>query len=283
MLRLITDELVSIIFIGAVLTLGWFEVGKGSPILFAVLAILFLALYTMVFFFLKVYSPSLYLKNGNNEECVRYCTKALRSPYSIVRFLKTTPLVNFYKLNSAYAALKMDDLSTVQEMIKDIDDQRILKGQYIQYRILKAFILVNGCDFEKALELLISINTGTLSPRFMHELFYLISLCYLELGKENERALKYAEVALNLKKNKPDYALNSAIANYLCEKDVRGAKTAMYEVFKDYEKLTSLSKPRILYYLGRVNGELGNRETEQELYARLKNDFPLATYLKTYS
>jgi len=273
MLRILSDEILSFLLLASLITAGWFKL-SGNLVVFIVIAIFFSLFFAFCFLIIKIFAPSININKGNYESCIRLSTKAIRGKYSIIRLTKNSKLFNYYKILTAYAYTKMDEIEKAKEIVKTVDEGNILKGQFIQLRIINAIILINEGKFKKALDSLISITQGRLSQKQVPILFYLISLCYLELNSDLERAMNYATVSYSIKNYEQDYVANYAIALFKFKKDAREAKKLLNEVYENINELSKMSKPRLLLYLYKVNSELGNVETGDKYKNELKSKYP---------
>lgn len=273
MFRILSDEIAAILVYLAIMLAGWFYLGSGNLLIFILLALLFSALFWLTFLGIKFYAPPMLTNSGRYEDCIKFCKRELDGRYSLINFIHSSKHLNYFRMHSAYCRMKMGDFSNAEKMIDLIDEKKVLAGQFILLRMIKSHMLINNGKFGKALELLINIQTGTLSNKFLPDIFYLISLCYLELGRELERALNYAQVAFSLRQGNPDYKLNYAVALYKAQKRPFDAKAIMDDMYSSISELSAFSRARLVYYLKILSKEMGDEEASKKYESMLKNEY----------
>jgi len=278
MIRIITDEIFAAILLIALIIFSYLSFFQEKIILFIILVIFCSCVYFLIFMMIKVFVPSMLLNQGRYSVLFNHSMSELSRKYSLINLFKWKKNINFYKIYAAIASMKLDDYTKTYELAEDIEEERILSGQIIQLRMIKAYIKINQGKFKKALESLITVKTGSLSDRQLPELFYLISLCYIELKEEKDRALNYAGVAFGLRKGNPDFKANFSIGMYVFEKNLIEAKKLLDESFVDFEKLSAFGKQRLLNYLKKIEGELGNKAEKEKYKNMLKDQFPNSVY-----
>jgi hypothetical protein len=279
MLKLFTNEIFA--FFAAVLFLiaGWVGLAPKGYLFCLAFSVIFVGLFLFVFASLKIYAPSIFISNGMYEDCIAYCIRALDSPFSIIKLINTSRLSNYFRIFAAHACLKIDSVDQANSLIKTIEDINVLTLQQIQLRVIRAAINVNMGRFNEALNDLTTLKTGKLLEKQVHEILYLISMCYIELGIERDRALNFSWIAYNLKKHNDNYKLNWAVAIFLYKNELTESKALMDQAMDNYESLSNLAKQRLLFYLYSFYKNSGEFHKAQEFAVKLREKFPLTFYL----
>ena len=196
-----------------------------------------------------------------------------------MKFVGARKVLNYYRINKAYAYMRMDDSMSVTLALEEVTEERVLRHQLFVFTILQVYIFIDLHMFRKALDKLLLVRTETLSPKYLPEIFYFISLCYLELRSEKDRALNYAKAAFALKAHSNDFKLNYAVAMHVCENNAIDSLTVLREIYSEVDSLSVFSKKRLLYYLSLLSNKLGEGEDSLKFESIHKNQFPDSLYI----
>ena len=278
MIRILTDEIAASFLLLIFLAVGFFGFGRANIVLYSVLAALFVCLYFFCFLVLKIFAPMILINQGRYEDCVAYCRRQVDGKYSLPNLLGIQKILNYFRISAAYGYMRSEDIERASDVLEKVMEEKVLVNQIIVLRLIRAHLLVNRHRFKEALDMLITLKTGSLSEKYLADIFYYISVCYLELDAEHQRALNYAKMAAGLKSHSVDYRLNYAVALYKCENNLIESKTVMNEFTENMNELSELGKQRLLYYLSKICKALGENDSSQRYQSMLNGQFPNSSY-----